>query len=294
MAKKVIIAYIPVIHQGYYQLLEKHPAYHSLYILGRSITQRYRPLQKEIRALDPYQVRQLLPTLNLLDDVKVVEQDDLAQIAKNDLDILMPDDEISHDLAEMYFSTRTITFSPIFLRWDRRNIQAKDPVDEAITISTGELDEMLMKRAYTKGLASTNIWRRVGALLAKDGEVIAEASNTHRPSEYTPWLDGDIRSHFGKGIGLEMSTDQHAESCVIGEAARRGIGLEGSDLYVTTFPCPPCAMLIAYSGIKRLFFSQGYAVLDGKRVLDEQGVRLIKVVAAPKDQPETYVPYPES
>ena len=45
-------------------------------------------------------------------------------------------------------------------------------------------------------------------------------------------------------------------------------------MYVTVFPCPPCAKLIAYSGIKRLYCGGGYAVLDGEEVLKSNGVEI--------------------
>ena len=48
-------------------------------------------------------------------------------------------------------------------------------------------------------------------------------------------------------------------------------------MYVTTFPCPTCAKLIAYSGIKKLYAGGGYAVLDGELVLKAKGVKIIFV-----------------
>lgn len=294
MARKIIIAYLPVIHQGYRQLLEANPEFHTLYILDRDIIHRYRHLQKEIRALDPQLVRQLLPNWNLLDEVALADTATLESLKKDDVEILMPDDEISHDLAQQYFKRKKVTFYPVFLRWDRRKSEAKDPVDSTITVSQDELAQTMLGRAQQEAFKSSNIWRRVGAVLAREGQIISAASNQHRPTQFSPWLDGDVRANFGRGVGVEMSTDQHAESCVIADAARKGTRLEGATLYVTTFPCPPCAMLIAYSGIKQLYFAEGYAVLDGKRILEQQGVTLIHVpMQLAADRPEAYVQYPE-
>jgi dCMP deaminase len=47
-------------------------------------------------------------------------------------------------------------------------------------------------------------------------------------------------------------------------------------MYVTDFPCPPCAKLIAAAGISRLYFREGYAVLDGQDVLDAAGVEVVQ------------------
>jgi deoxycytidylate deaminase len=70
----------------------------------------------------------------------------------------------------------------------------------------------------------------------------------------------------------------------VARAARTGTALEGADLYVTTFPCPACARLIAESGFRRCYFSGGYSVLDGDGILRAAGVELFWVdPAAPAD-----------
>ena len=47
-------------------------------------------------------------------------------------------------------------------------------------------------------------------------------------------------------------------------------------MYVTDFPCPPCAKLIAGAGIAKLCFREGYAVLDGQDVLEAAGVEIVR------------------
>ena len=47
-------------------------------------------------------------------------------------------------------------------------------------------------------------------------------------------------------------------------------------MYVTDFPCPPCARLIAAAGISRLYFRDGYAVLDGEEILRAAGVDILQ------------------
>ena len=62
---------------------------------------------------------------------------------------------------------------------------------------------------------------------------------------------------------------------MIAQAARAGRPLNGADLYVTTFPCPACARLIAESGFRRCYFTGQYSVLDGDTVLRAAGVELL-------------------
>jgi dCMP deaminase len=107
--------------------------------------------------------------------------------------------------------------------------------------------------------------------------VLAVAHNEHRPTEYSPYLNGDPRDDFSRGVHIELSTAIHAEAAIVARAARTGIVLDGADLYVSTFPCPTCARLVAEAGFRRCFFAGPYAVLDGDEVLRAAGVELIWV-----------------
>lgn len=295
MANKMIVSYIPVLHQGYRQLFESNPEYHTLFILNDDLVDSFRPLQKDIRRLKPAYVRQSLVAWNLLNTIEVISLDKLKELNSKENDILMPDEDVCRELANEYLQDAKVSFFPIFLRWDRQNSNASDPVDPDAVISEDKLDKELIHAAHEEGRKSPDIWRRVGALVAKDGKVISKAYNESMPTSHSSWMLSDPRNNYGKGVGIEKSTFMHAEARIIAEAAQKGIKLAGSDMYVTTFPCPLCAMLIANAGIKRLFFAEGYAVLDGKRVLQSRKVELIKVDAPLKtENPHTYVPYPEN
>ena len=294
MAKKIIIAYIPVLHQGYRQLLEANPEYHTLYILGNDVVDRYRPLQKDIRRLNPEHTRQALVVWNVLDEIKVASRETLEKLSSEDVEILMPDEDVCRDLASEYFQDKEVSFYPIFLRWDRAKSNAKDPVDPDASISADELDKTLITEAHSESRKSPDIWRRVGALIARDGRVISKTYNRPTPTGHSSWMYGDPRNNYSKGADIEKSTFIHAEAALIAEAAQKGTRLAGADMYVTTFPCSPCAMLIANAGIRRLFFTEGYAVLDGKNVLRSRKVELIKVdVALKPDDQNTLTTYPE-
>jgi len=76
---------------------------------------------------------------------------------------------------------------------------------------------------------------------------------------------------------MELATGFHAEVSLIAEAARRGIPLEGADMYVTVFPCPPCSKVVAHSGIKNLYVGGGNSILDAQEVMRAAGVNIIFV-----------------
>jgi dCMP deaminase len=102
------------------------------------------------------------------------------------------------------------------------------------------------------------------------------ATNEHAPHRLSAYTVGDPRSNLHKGVGYELSTATHAEAQLIARAAREGRSTAGAVLYVTDFPCPPCAKLIAAAGVIRLYFRTGYAVLDGEQVLEAAGVEVLR------------------
>src|SRR5436309_2486124 len=116
---------------------------------------------------------------------------------------------------------------------------------------------------------------------ARDQVVIGCAWNRHLPSEYAPYLSGDPRDAFGRGVRADLSTAIHAEAAVVAAAARDGVALAGADLYTTTFPCPACARLIAGAGLRRCFFTGGYSLLHGEELLRAAGVTLVRVDTGP-------------
>jgi dCMP deaminase len=78
-------------------------------------------------------------------------------------------------------------------------------------------------------------------------------------------------------VAVELSTALHAEAAIVASAARDGLPLAGADLYVSTFPCPGCARLVAEAGFRRCYFAGPYSLLGGETVLRAAGVELIWV-----------------
>lgn len=293
MLAKVMVAYIPVLHAGYKKFFNQNPGVKKLYLLGPGIIESFRPIQKDVRALTPQSVKEAFQGWKRFDEIEIIEIEDLKALNTDTQEIVMPNEDISHELAHTHLTKSKVTFSPIFLRWDRKSSNAKDVVTADITISKDAFDKAALKTAYKESEKSSDIWRRVGAVLTKNGKVVATAYNQSTPSIYSASSLGDPRNNFNKGLDIDKSIFIHAEAKLIAEAAKEGVKLEGLDLYVTTFPCPTCAKLIAFSGIKRLFFTEGYGVLDGENVLKTHNVQLIKVDIEPPQDTKSSLPYPE-
>ena len=125
------------------------------------------------------------------------------------------------------------------------------------------LDETYMDMASGLALLSHAQRKKVGCLVVKDTQIIAEGYNG-TPSgfdnecEYTTYVD-------------EMYTKPevlHAESNAITKLARSTNSSSGSTLYVTLAPCFECAKLIVQAGINRVVYEDSYS---------KNGLNLLKI-----------------
>jgi dCMP deaminase len=280
---KQILLYLPVFHAGHEALFRRHADATEILVLGDSFADDYPVMKKEIRALPPRTAVRGLPTE--APPARIIERHDLPDAVLADV-LVVPDEELTRDLVARFGleTGRTVVFDRTFLRWDREWSLAQRPLHYDGAITTDELPRRLLARAAGAAARSSDWWRQVGAVAARDGTVLFEAHNQHWPTEYAPYVDGDPRNEFSRGVRFDLSTALHAEAAIIARAARSGTSLAGADLYVSTFPCPTCARMIAEVGFRRCFFAGPYAMLEGDRILRSAGVELIWVDTAPDER----------
>ncbi|KKW17133.1 MAG: hypothetical protein UY56_C0002G0014 [Parcubacteria group bacterium GW2011_GWA1_50_14] len=266
--------YIPALHAGYLKLFEKHAKdVDALFIFNEDLIREFAP--KEFRALPAEETKKLVSGLGIFRTIRVLTKNGIAELAGFQK-IILADDELSKKFAERFLAGADIVFEPVFLRWDEKNVLSQTPPED-VRVSTDPFDREIMEKAKKEGEKSSDWWRRVGAILVKDGVILLRVHNRHHPSEHTPYIDGDPRDFVEAGTKHGLTTALHAEQTVIAEAARKGIALEGTSIYTAVFPCAVCAKLIAFSGIKKCYFHSGSASLDGERVMKSQGVEIILV-----------------
>lgn len=271
---KGLLAYIPVLHQGYIRLLDDFRAETvRTFVLGQDLITELMPLHAEIRGLDPYLVQQALEGLDM-GPIEVVHSSTIQHLERWEL--VAPDEDVTRLFAERYLAGNPVRFESIWLRWDSANVMSQTDV-KSDRISTEQFDRDMIALAETEASASSDWWRQVGAVVVGGRRVKLKAHNFHVPSPHSPYADGDPRDVIPAGTLSELNTALHSEQAIIAEAARQGIALEGRDLYVTVFPCPMCAKQVAQVGFRRLFFGGGHASLDGEKVLRARGVEIIAV-----------------
>lgn len=275
---KQVLLYLPVVHAGHAAFFAKHADAAEVLVLGTGFCGQFKSMAKDIRALPPEQVAQFLRVMLPDIPVRVIEPADLPAAVTAET-LVLPDEDITRDLAAEHHLAegRDLVFDKTFLRWDREWSQARRPAEPDARVTVGDLPERLVAYALKLADHSSDWWRQVGAVAWRGDEILGGAWNHHHPTEYAPYVDGDPRDGFSRGVRADLSTAIHAEASVVAQAARAGISLSGADLYVTTFPCPACARLIAESGFRRCYFTGPYSVLEGDTILKAAGVTLLWV-----------------
>jgi dCMP deaminase len=71
---------------------------------------------------------------------------------------------------------------------------------------------------------------------------------------------------------------QHAERAGIAQAAKTGIPLSGSTLYVSKFPCRDCTMSVIQSGVTTVIFEKDSYGLAEAELLTSNNITLKKVL----------------
>jgi len=84
------------------------------------------------------------------------------------------------------------------------------------------------------------------------------------------WLDPDdiyeswpYRDDRGRYRLITKSQTIHAELSCILKAAKEGVSVVGSTLYVSLSPCIACSEMIAAAGVSRVVYKEAYRLTDG-------------------------------
>jgi len=278
--KKIIIAYVPVIHQGYIDFFKRHSDAKRFAILDSELIKEFTVLEKEIRQIDPHHVLEFIkPFYSENNRHAFILYKRLVNIwQEKDYQIIIPSDSISRKMVAKYFPNHKVVVDTAFLKWDEDNVysQKKIVCDE---VSDNEKNCRIIKILEKEALKSSCWWRHNAAAFTRKKFIIAGliAHNEHLPSEHSPYINGDPRDFVEAGKDSHIASSIHAEQIIVAKAAEQGTKIKGTDLYTLIFPCPMCAKIISKTGIKRLYFKTGHASLDGLEILKAKNIKIIQV-----------------
>lgn len=269
-----IILYVPVLHKGYLELLSKYNRkVNNLYLLSDDLVAKFSKF-REIRALPAHKVKKLIGGLEYSFGVRILTKKSIKNIRPSE--IITAQDTISNKFVEKYFPKTKVNLETIFLRWDEEKVKSPTPPHYDAE-STKEFDQQMLREARKISESSSDWWRRVGVVVVKKEKIIVKAYNEYLPSENAPYIDGNPRDFIKAGTLGFLATSVHAEQAAISKASKLGISLKGTDLYLNSYPCPTCANLMGFAGIKRCFFSGGNAYLNVEEVVKAMGIKTILV-----------------
>ena len=98
-------------------------------------------------------------------------------------------------------------------------------------------------------LRSTCLSRQVGCVLVKDKQILSTGYNGSIPGH-----DHCSPTTCEKGC----KTTIHAEVNAVISAARRGIKINGCDVYTTTSPCFECLKILLSININKIYYREKY------------------------------------
>jgi len=180
------------------------------------------------------------------------------------------------ELADYYIENNG-TFQQLYDQVDAIMKEIKEKIEskeKGYIYQRPSWDEYFIEIMNTVATRATCDRGRAGCVIVKDKRILV-TGYVGAPSGL-PHCD-EVGHLFRKIIHEDGSITQHcvrtvhAEQNAIAQAARFGISLEGSTLYVRMTPCRSCAMLIINSGIKRVVCEYRYhAGKDSEDLLKKQ------------------------
>jgi dCMP deaminase len=133
--------------------------------------------------------------------------------------------------------------------------------------SKQETDNLYMQIAESYAGISKAIRKQVGAcLITPQGCILGGTNGTARGS------DNACEKVLPNGELETLPETIHAElNCVL-RAAREGVSILGSTVYVSLSPCKPCAAMLIQAGVKRIVYKEAYRCKDGIQYLQDNNV----------------------
>ncbi|MDD8017052.1 MAG: deaminase [Bacteroidota bacterium] len=121
-----------------------------------------------------------------------------------------------------------------------------------MTTSRVGWNEYFMNIAEQVATRSTCSRKNVGAVIVRDKTILSTGYN------------GSLRgAPHCDDAGHDLENDHcvrtvHAEANAVAQAAKHGVRIDESEIYVTASPCLTCFKLIANSGIKIIYYKEFY------------------------------------
>lgn len=137
-------------------------------------------------------------------------------------------------------------------------------------------DEYFMTLADEVATRTTCLRRAVGAIIVKEKRILATGYNGVPTGLHHCSVTGCLREKLGVPSGQrhEICRGLHAEQNALLQAARYGIDIEGSSIYITTQPCVVCAKMLINAGISEIIYRNPYPDELAMELLNESNIKI--------------------
>ena len=284
----LIIGEFPVIHRGYIDFFNKilkrfKRANFYFGFFDKKTVKGMTRLEPDIRKIPIPEVKKIIKAELPVKKFFLFSKNNFSKLIKDiaPQKIFILKGDKSENFAKNFLTDekykKIVQYFDIRLKWPQKRVAEFKKESSYLSKKELTFHKKFMKEAFREAENSRCWWRRVGAVLVKEGKVILKAFNEMMPFPDECYKIGCIRDEIPPGELPEVCSGVHAEAAIVASAAREGMSLQNTAMYVTHFPCPACAKSIALSGIKKLVYSKGSAVFDGAKVMRDRGVEVIKI-----------------
>ena len=119
-----------------------------------------------------------------------------------------------------------------------------------------EWDEYFISIAFLISSRSPSNRLKVGSVIVKDNRIISAGYNRIISAGYNGYPTGT--PHVSIVRNNHEQNAIHSEQNAVSDAAKRGVSINNTTIYVTHFPCINCAKTIISSGIKTVKYKVEY------------------------------------
>lgn len=160
-----------------------------------------------------------------------------------------------------------------------KKIKTRTTHDERRATNRPSWDEYFMKIAKLVATRSTCIRRQVGAVVVKNKQILATGYNGAPSGLVHCDQIGCLRVEMKvpSGERHELCRALHAEQNAFLQAARHGISVAGSTIYITNQPCSICAKMIINAGVEKVIVEGDYPDKLAREFLDQARIKLVVI-----------------
>lgn len=140
--------------------------------------------------------------------------------------------------------------------------------------------EYFMSVAHLISQRATCKRAHIGAVIVRENNILATGYNG-APSGLPHCTDDNCiiytSTHPDGTIEENCMNTIHAEMNAIIQAAKHGISIKDSVIYITASPCINCLKALLNAGIKTIYYDKPYKIENISTILQQSGTELIQI-----------------